>query len=257
MGTKYVWYWLLAALAALSSAQTPLTNESIIKMVKAGLGENVVITAIQGQPAKYSTEADDLIALKTAGVSDKIISAMMAKINGGAPSTTPAASNNNPAGLSDKGPEPEFQGTVYWLDRGNNKLNALERQKPRGRTKATPFVGAKSMTEIEGDRSPVRFAADSKPEFIFQAPQNVDPQGLAAIVKFNVKKGHREVIRARTHGFMGLGSVSSGDADTESVPFQALKYNESSIRITPTMPLPPGEYGIFGRGMEIFCFGVN
>src|SRR5207244_3640917 len=134
-----------------------------------------------------------------------------------------------------------------------NKLNALERQKPRARTKMTSFVGGKAMSEVEGDRSPVRFAADSKPEFIFQAPQNFDPLGLAVIVKFTVKKGRREIIRAQTHGFMGLGGASSGGADKESVSFQASKYNESSIRITPTMPLPPGEYGISGRGLELFC----
>ncbi|MEO6924128.1 MAG: hypothetical protein ABI142_09905, partial [Bryocella sp.] len=45
-------------------------------MVKAGLSEEVVINAIKTQPGRYDVHPDDLIALKTAGVSDKIILAM-------------------------------------------------------------------------------------------------------------------------------------------------------------------------------------
>src|SRR6266567_7225418 len=64
-------------------AQTVLTNESIVKMVKAGLGEDVVISSIRANPGKYVTGVDELIALKGAGVSDKIIAAMGTKMAGG------------------------------------------------------------------------------------------------------------------------------------------------------------------------------
>jgi hypothetical protein len=57
----------------------PLTNESILKLVKAGLGEDTIIKMVDTQPGKYSVGADDIIALKTAGVSEKIITAMLDK----------------------------------------------------------------------------------------------------------------------------------------------------------------------------------
>jgi len=60
-------------------AQQALDNEAILKLVKAGLSEDVVIGMVRSQPGKYSTSADDVIAMRTAGVTDKIISAMVNK----------------------------------------------------------------------------------------------------------------------------------------------------------------------------------
>jgi len=75
--------------AALALAQAALTNDSIIKMVNAGLGDNVIMSTIKVQPAQYSTDPDGLIALKSAGVSDQIIAAMVERmaVSGGAPNT--------------------------------------------------------------------------------------------------------------------------------------------------------------------------
>src|SRR5438270_9810821 len=56
-----------------------LTNEAVLKMLKAGLSEDVVVGAVNASPGKYSTAPDDLIALKTAGVPDKVVSAMVSK----------------------------------------------------------------------------------------------------------------------------------------------------------------------------------
>jgi len=55
----------------------PLSNDSIVKLVKAGLGEDTIISMVNTQPGKYSLGADDIIALKKAGVSEKIITAML------------------------------------------------------------------------------------------------------------------------------------------------------------------------------------
>lgn len=67
--------------AALAIAQTALNNDSIIKMVKGGLGDDVVVSTIKAQPAEYSTDPDGLIALKGAGVSDKVIAAMVDRMS--------------------------------------------------------------------------------------------------------------------------------------------------------------------------------
>src|SRR5690348_3594181 len=86
---------LLFVCASLSFAQTLLTNDSIIKMVKAGLGDDIVVSTINAQTGKYDTGPDQLIALKGLGISDKVIGAMVTKMasGGGAPaaSAAPAA----------------------------------------------------------------------------------------------------------------------------------------------------------------------
>jgi hypothetical protein len=55
----------------------PLTNDSIVKLVKAGLGGDTIISIVNTQPGEYSMGADDIIALKRAGVSEKVITAML------------------------------------------------------------------------------------------------------------------------------------------------------------------------------------
>lgn len=79
-----------AALVAVSFlyAQELLTNETILKLVKAGLSDEVIAGMVNNQPGKYSTDSDAVIALKQAGVSDKVISAMVSKTNVPAPVPT-------------------------------------------------------------------------------------------------------------------------------------------------------------------------
>lgn len=62
-----------------SPAQDALNNRAIVKMVKSGLGEGLVISMVQNQPGEYSLDPQELAKLKDAGVSDKIMAAMVAK----------------------------------------------------------------------------------------------------------------------------------------------------------------------------------
>jgi len=57
--------------------QAVLTNDSILKLVKAGMGEDVILSMISSQSGQYSLNTDSLIALKQAGASDRIIAAMV------------------------------------------------------------------------------------------------------------------------------------------------------------------------------------
>ena len=77
--------------AALALAQAALTNDSIVKMLKSGLGDDVVMSTIRLQSAQYATDPDALIALKGAGVSDKVIAAMVERMAAGG--AAPSAGN--------------------------------------------------------------------------------------------------------------------------------------------------------------------
>jgi hypothetical protein len=95
-------------------AQTPLTNDSIVKMVKAGLGDDVIVATINSQPGKYSTGPDDLIALKAAGVGDKIITVMVTKGGTAAASTATGAPANAAVPVSEVGVY--FKKGDAWVD---------------------------------------------------------------------------------------------------------------------------------------------
>lgn len=99
---KVMGFCLLICLLSLSAmqAQEVLNNDSIIKMVKAGLTEDVILDVINAKPGQYSLNTDDLIALKTANVPSKVIAAMISKSQGGSSTALPPPP---PSGASDPG----------------------------------------------------------------------------------------------------------------------------------------------------------
>jgi hypothetical protein len=69
---------LIVVAAAASAQSSRLDNAEVIRMVEAGLGPAVVSEAISSaSDAAFDTSAEGLIALKTAGVPDAVISAMI------------------------------------------------------------------------------------------------------------------------------------------------------------------------------------
>lgn len=73
---------LLVMLAGLGSAQSgePITNEDVIKMVRAQLSTSIILTTIQAaKPVKFDVSPAALVALKEAGVDDRVIEAMQAR----------------------------------------------------------------------------------------------------------------------------------------------------------------------------------
>ena len=70
---------LPSAHARAQGGEAPLTNSSVIKLVRAGFGEKTVITIVRTRPARFDLSPDRLIELKKNGVSEKIILAMLAR----------------------------------------------------------------------------------------------------------------------------------------------------------------------------------
>lgn len=59
--------------------QPPLTNTSVVKLVRAGFKEKTVIAIINNRPGNFKLEPEQLIELKRSGVSENIILAMLAQ----------------------------------------------------------------------------------------------------------------------------------------------------------------------------------
>ena len=71
-----------ASVWAQSDNNAPLTNASIVKLVKAGFKEKSIITIIASKPVSFDLSTDRLIELKRTGVTEKVILAMMARQEG-------------------------------------------------------------------------------------------------------------------------------------------------------------------------------
>jgi len=115
---------LFLAICPIIVAQQALNNDSIIKMVKAQLSDDVIVTTINASPGAYDTSPDALIALKQAGVSDKVIAALVAKSTAAASgSASPdSAAPSTPDASAPSVPLPPGVENIgaYYKDSGGN-----------------------------------------------------------------------------------------------------------------------------------------
>jgi hypothetical protein len=68
---------ITVAMAQPPQAQKPLTNDDVVKMVKGGLPEGTIVSAIQASPTNFDISVDALISLKNAGVTQPEMDAMI------------------------------------------------------------------------------------------------------------------------------------------------------------------------------------
>ena len=69
-------FFTLTALTA--QQKNPLTNADVVKMVKAGMAESTIVAAIAGNDTQFDLSSTGLQGLSQAGVSSKVIRAMLA-----------------------------------------------------------------------------------------------------------------------------------------------------------------------------------
>ncbi len=67
----------LGTATAQPQSPKPLTNADVVKMVRSGLGESVILAAIRANSNNFDISANALIALQKAGVNSKIMNAMI------------------------------------------------------------------------------------------------------------------------------------------------------------------------------------
>ncbi len=134
----------------------PLTNQDVISMVKNLLPESVIISAIKTNDADFDVSANGLIALKKAGVTAKVMEAMLAAVNDKKNSASAAPAPSAPAGpLTGAGPAgggaplaaaPGWQPIVSALQ-GGTKVNLAAEATQIVQTKAKPT----SLTALAAD----------------------------------------------------------------------------------------------------------
>lgn len=158
---------------SIAIAQQALNNDSIIKMVKAGLSDEVVIASINGSPGQYVTSPDALIALKQAGVTDKVITAMVTKgTSSSAPaSITPATIPDSATGAS----------TASATDpSGTSVVTGSQRVPPGSRIVIAPMGGFETYfaAAVREKGVPVTLTLDKASAQFFVVSTNTEWQGF-------------------------------------------------------------------------------
>jgi hypothetical protein len=233
--TKYLGVLGAALLAIFAVAQSAMNNDAVIKMAKAGLSEDVILGSVNGQPGHYSTSADDLIALKSAGVSDKVIGAMIAKASGGGGTAPPPA-----AAAAATAPGPVNEVGVYykkadaWTDLAPEVVNFKTGGVLKGIATAG-LVKGDINGHLNGEHSPNGLKTPI--EILVYTPEGTNVSEYQ-LLRLHDQKDSRE-FRTVTGGVMH----ASGGATRDTVPFESKKIAPRTYQII--LPnLGSGEYGI-------------
>jgi hypothetical protein len=62
---------------SIAQAPKPMTNEDVLKLVAAGIGEEVILTKIRSGSTAFALDTESILQLRKAGVSDAVLSAML------------------------------------------------------------------------------------------------------------------------------------------------------------------------------------
>jgi hypothetical protein len=221
----------------LNAAKAPaMDNDSVMKMAKAGLGDDLIIETINTQPGKYVTDADSLVALKGAGVSDRVITAMINK------------SRRQITNIPEKPIElPEVNEIgVYYKDHSGKWIEIepeIVHIKSGGFIKSTVTHGI-----IKPDHNGHLNGRESK--LALQAPIDIliyVPEGVSAneydFLRFRINSDNRE-FRVLTGGVFH----STGGADRDEVKFKPIKTGPHTYQFTVDQNTGGGEYGILPPG---------
>lgn len=268
-------------LVAPVAAQEVLTNDTVVTLMGAGLGEQTVIAKIKASPSTFDVSADKLIALKRQGISDAVIAAM---IDASSRSQVSAAA----MGMSDS-PDPRapHASGIYLLADAQTppKMIRIDATSSN-QTKTGGFLGyaltggiakIKINTVLPGASARVHTSA-RRPKFYFyfdQAGSSLSNGAAGAfwlagpgaavtspnefsLVRFKVKKDRREA----AVGSFNMAGAKSGVQDNQRVAMTYVDVRPGVFEVTPQQDLAPGEYGFVyssatGGGVGLYSSGAT
>jgi hypothetical protein len=259
-------FWLLIVSSAIAvtifigpthaQEEEVVTNATIIKMLRAKLGEGIIISKIMNSKTNFDLSTDGLIKLKTAGGSDNIITAIQATQQQSQSQPQVESQQKNipqqvqqQAEQSSKAPTIPTSGDVFIMQRGkavgmDYVLGFTKMMSTSSFTLKTEFVvmadGEHAQLQIK-DKNPI-FYIRSRPE-------------LLSIVKFDTDTYNKKPVR------YVLFTQSIGDTRSTTKmgkDFDSQKETNGLYKITFKAPVEKGEYGIMVSSgqTKIFDFAV-
>ena len=234
--------------------QQKLSNEDVIKMVKAGLSPKVIEQTINSSDQAFDVSPDALIKLKQEGVPDTIVQAMILRAKHG----------DKPRANQD--PNSDCSGDSMFLIDGTKRVE-LKYSNTESRTAlgVGALVGrGKGFITVKGSRAETR-VTNSSPTFEeLYLPLGMRPDGAATLAKLDIKSDRREIEVASVSAITFSSSegvpknrrmpIAFEEAPEQTCMHQGKKFRHVKIKVTN--PLAPGEYSII-VGNYFFDFGVD
>jgi hypothetical protein len=257
---------------AQAPAAKPLTNADVIKLVQAGLSEDLVIASIEQAARKsFDLSADGLISLKQAGVPESVIGVMLGRPAASGPAAGPAPRDDAPAppsprpgGTPSAAQVPDQPPGIYLEQDG--KLVPLEPTVVAGikdggagiftrlipRTKAAQIRGTRANLRVTkepatfyfffGQPSGDAFASSVTGSFVGTLASASSPNEFVLMQMYvQTKNGVREMDIGKQFMFTDRVGVDSENA----VPLAAERLAPGRYKVTPDERLGKGEFCFF------------
>lgn len=242
-------FCFLLLLCPVLFAQESMNNNSVVKLIKAGLSEDLIVTTINSSPGQYDTSASALIVLKKAGASDKIVAAMILKASGSAATPVPApkagsADSASPSVTLAPGALPDGVDSVgvYYLDTTGSHWQEVPAEvvnfKSEGALKHYASAGVlkgEKTALVGGNRSSLALKLPAA--FILYVPEGRAP-GEYQLIHLHVNADNRE-FRAANGGIVH----DEGGALRDVVDYTAKKIAPRVYMIELGEDFDRGEYG--------------
>ncbi len=229
----------------------PFTNDDLLKLVKAGFGEETILEAIRTNECRFDTSAEALLALKNAGVSEKIIMAVLAcgRVPGG-PSAPSSESDALPARVG-----------VYVLKDGRYIPVEFEPVQWRsgfwgGSTTSGGMTKTTLRASMETPESSLRLSG--RPEFLLVCAEGATEIEYHLLRAEDNKKGRE--FRAEFQILYDGSHVALGGTRKNKVDLTAKELVAGKFRLT-SPELGKGEYAFLpptkGMNGRLYTFGVQ
>lgn len=221
--------WLICSTSspALTPQEGDIDNARVIEMCKLGLDDEIVIAKIKTGHTKFALADNDLVALKQAGVSGKVIAAMLE-----------ASVLKDPRVVIDGNPAP---------------LHTLGQAKVGGRLGSSLSLGIKSVKSkayLQGQHAAIIVSRSPNIEMELPPGDSVDNYIL---VVMDGKGDRRELEVGAAGGAVGAkqGVRAESVVKTSSDALGGRKF-----KISASQPLKSGEYILYIVGSADFQKGV-
>jgi hypothetical protein len=268
----------MMSIAAPAVAQEVLTNQTIVELSKAGIGDNTIVAKIDSSGTSFDVTTARIIELKQAGLSDSVIAAMVSAASKSAVSTS-ATVNSNSADPA----APHASGIYLLMGEGAEARMQRIDATTSNQTKTSGFLGyaltsgiakIKIKQVIPGSNARIQTKA-RRPVFYFyfdQANANLSAGGQSfwtgaapvtspnefSLVRFELKKDRRET----AVGQLNITGAKSGVQDAQRLAITYSDIRPGVFKVTPSAELPVGEYGFIyssssGGGIGLYSNGAT
>ena len=263
---------LVVATASPARSQTgALTNNDIIQLAAADIGDELIVATIRGATAvDFDLDPAGLIGLKTNGLSDTVLAAMIERNVAGAgrgstiDPAAPAPSAGEAAPADPGVPAPG----IYLVRRDGGRTlleptNFSAGSGSRWRSALTFGIGKdQSKASVPNERAVIR-TTQQRPTFLFVLPaadhggalensgggwfgagSGISSPNQFALAQFFEEEGRREMVVGESNSF---GARSGPDPDA-LVPFTFDRRGPGIYEVTPSEDLGLGEFCFYPLG---------